>query len=357
MKLADIIKKNDDYNFVQEVPENFHCPRLPSGVFPVDFCTAGGLPIGSTSCIYGPPGGAKTTLALKYIKAAQEFCWRCCKYEWECECSEGPLKKAVIFVSIEGQFDFEWAEKMGVDTEQLIVSEPIMGEKAVDVIYDTLQAEEVGMVVLDSIGRLIPEAEIVDPAAKLQVGSKAKLVTRMINKVKTVLMQKRKEGQNCLFLGINQVRANLSGGPYGPPETVPGGFSSFHDWTLTIRQSQLKSPEIDKDTELPIIGRFKSSLVSPNGKRKLFILAGTAEYYIQLKPGLYPVGTILDQKTVLKYAENLDLIDKNKWSMVFEDEQFGTRKDMLARWDTDEQYYLSLKRKIIEQYAEAERNS
>lgn len=354
MKLQEIMNNKKKYNFVDISDQTIYCPRLPSGIYPLDHILAGGLPIGHTSCIYGPPGGAKTTLSYKFMASAQNLCFRCFNYKWACTCEEGPLEKSVVFVSVEGSADIEWAKSMGVDIDKLIIVEPLTGEETVDVVYECMLADDCGLIVLDSIGRVVPEKEITDSAMQLQVGSKAKLLTRLSNKVKSALMQNKKEKRSSLFLAVNQVRANI-GSMYGPTETVPGGYALSHDWTLTIRQSQLKSDNIDKQTELPITGRFKSNIISPNGKRKLFTLAGTAEYYVQMKAVENPVGTVLDHKTLYKYADQVGLIDKNRWSSTFDELKFGSKNEMMQYWKENPEYLLQLKKNVVQYYCDAER--
>lgn len=358
VSLSEIKSGKRDFNFIQRKKEGtFDTQRLPSGIFTLDYITAGGLPINQTSSIFGPWGGGKTLLSLLYVANAQYLCWNCFKYLWDCNCNEQTIKKPV-FVSVEGfdSEDWEFAESVGVDTDNLEVLEPETGEMAVDAVYACMNADDCCGVVLDSIANVIPESEITDSAINLKVGDRSKLHARLMHKVKASCLHNKKINNNKFFLALNQVRAKIGG--HGPQtEDAAGGFTTQHDWTLAIRQSQIRTEAefIDKTTEMPLVGKFKSSLVSPASKRKLFTLAGSGEYYIALKDGNYPKGSVPDQNTVIKRANDYGLIDKKKWQVADDEMSFKTKAEMTAYWNQNPQYYLSIKRKIISKCIEIEK--
>ena len=353
--LADLKKDKRDFNIIQKKPGEFDRPRLPTGIFPLDLSLGGGLPIFSTSSIYGDPKAGKTTATCKAIESAQKICWNCLEYLWDCTCGQ-QLEKKVVFVSVE-EFDFDWAEKLGVDTSKLIVAEPEYGELAVDLIYETIQAEDCCGVVLDSLGRVIPYSEITDSALNLKVGDKAKLHARLINKVKSCLLTAKKENNYKFFLAINQVRANIDSSPFSPSETTPGGFASQHDWALAIRQSQLSvdSKFKDKETELPLLGRYKSNFTSPASKRKLYTLRGTAEWWLSMNDSLYPVGTPVDWKPLLKHAEQVGLLNKSPYSIQGDTREFKTKNEMIETFIHEPDYYKSIKRMVVDYFVKADR--
>lgn len=353
--LADLKKDKRDFNIIQKKPGDFDRPRLPTGIFPLDFSLGGGLPIFSTSSVYGDPKAGKTTVACKVIESAQKTCWNCLNYLHQCTCGQ-QLEKTVVFVSVE-EFDFDWAAKLGVDTEKLVVAEPEYGELAVDLIYETIQAEDCCGVVLDSLGRVIPHSEITDSALNLKVGDKAKLHARLINKVKSCLLTAKRENNYKFFLALNQVRANIDSSPFSPSETTPGGFASQHDWTVAIRQSQLsvKSDFKDKETDLPLLGRYKSNFTSPAAKRKLYTLKGTAEYWISMSDSLYPVGTAIDFKPAMKHAEQVGLLKGKPYCIDGDDKEFKTKNEMIQYWQDNPDYFRGIKRKIVDYFVKVDR--
>lgn len=353
--LQELMQKDKrDFNFVKPKGGEIDRPRLPSGIFPLDYALGGGLPIYDTSTLFGEPKAGKTSLSYKFIESAQKMCWQCLNYKWDCTCESGPTEKFVVFVSVEG-FDSDWAEKVGVDLDKLFVSEPETGELAVDLVYETLQAEDCCGVVLDSLGRVIPEDEITDSAANLKVGGRAKLHARLINKAKACLLSAKKNKDPKFFLAINQVRANI--GAFMASESTPGGYASQHDWTLGIRQSQLKpkSQFIDSNSNLPIVGRYKSNFTSPASKRKLFVISGAAEWYMAMNDNLYPVGTPVDYKVTFKYAEGMRLVSKSPFGIIGDNESFKNQKEMMQTWLANPDYYRSIKRLIVDEYVKAER--
>ena len=354
--LADLKKDKREFNIIKnKEPGEFDRHRLPTGIFPLDLSLGGGLPIFSTSSIYGDPKAGKTTATCKVIESAQKTCWNCLEYLWDCTCGQ-QLEKKVVFVSVE-EFDFDWAEKLGVDTSKLIVAEPEYGELAVDLIYETIQAEDCCGVVLDSLGRVIPYSEITDSALNLKVGDKAKLHARLINKVKSCLLTAKRENNYKFFLAINQVRANISSAPFSPSETTPGGFASQHDWTLAIRQSQLSvdAKFKDKETELPLLGRYKSNFTSPASKRKLYTLRGTAEWWLSMGDSLYPVGMPIDWKPAMKHAEQVGILKGKPYYIGGDDKEFNTKKEMLSYWQENPDYFRSIKRKIVDYFVKADK--
>src|SRR6056297_3122475 len=210
MKIQDIINdKKKMYSFY--VPEEYgrDFPRIPTGIYALDHSIAGGVPANVTTSFYGPPGGFKSGIVTRLLASAQDICWNCFEYLWDCQCGEKTEKKSVI-VQTE-VFDLDWAECLGVDLNNLIIAEPCSGEEAVDIIYECLKADDCGLVALDSLSRVIPEAEIVDPALSYHVGNRAKLHTKLMNKVKSLLIQNKRDKKNTAFVATNQIRASIGG--------------------------------------------------------------------------------------------------------------------------------------------------
>jgi len=352
MKISDIMKsKTKNYSFYTKDDYGHDFPRLFTGVFPVDYCTSG-IPVGVTSSVYGPPGAAKTVLSTKLLGNAQKTCWNCFEYLWDCKCDNQKTKKSVVVTT--EKFDYDWAENLGVDTDELVVAEPVTGEEAVDIIYDVLNADDCGLLVLDSLARIIPEQEITDPALSYQVGMRARLHAKLMNKVKSTLIRKKRRGEHSAFLATNQIRAVIGG--FAGGEDQPGGFASKHDWHLTCRLGALKpeSTLVDSETELPMFSKHSLSIVSPGIKRKVFTLAGKGQFYIALEdtPECNK-GDSYDYKTAFTYETRWGLIDKKNWAFL--GEEYGTKKALMEYWKENPLQYLTAKRRIIEHIANVKR--
>lgn len=321
-------------------------PRIPTGIFAMDYMMGGGFPVGVTSSVYGPPGGGKTLVMTRAACGAQNICWNCYDYLWDCQCGE-KREQQVVIVQTE-TFDMGWAIDLGLDAEKCLVVEPDSGEQASDAIVECLRADDCGMVLLDSLPMLVPTIELEASALDVQVASQAKLISKMIRRIKATLIKQRKQNHPVSFLTTNQVRAKIGGFSKGPTEEQPGGFTSKHDWHITMRMSQLKSPDIDKETELPINARFKASSIAMGNKRKVFMLSGAAEFYVTVSEnGDYLKGTINDFKTVTRYADEAGLIGRNPWS--FRGVNYDKKQDILDTW-IDPETFFSAKKLIVDYY-------
>lgn len=323
---------------------DFH--RIPTGIFALDYMIGGGFPVGVTSSIYGPPGGGKTLVMTRLACGAQDICWSCYDYLWDCKC-KSKREQQVVIVQTE-TFDMGWAVILGLDPSRCLIIEPDSGEQASDAIIDCLRADDCGLVLLDSLPMLVPTIELEASALDVQVASQAKLISKMIRRIKATLIKEKKHGHPVSFVTTNQVRAKIGGFSRGPTEEQPGGFTSKHDWHITMRMSQLKSPDIDKETELPINARFKASSVAMGNKRKVFMLSGAAEFYVTTSDnGDYLKGTINDFKTLTRYADEAGLIGRNPWS--FRGVEYDKKQDILDSW-IDPQTFLSAKKFVVDHY-------
>lgn len=348
-KLQDLINnKKKNYSFYTPDKYGRDFPRIPTGVYAVDRCIGGGIPIGVTNSFYGHPSSGKSSTATKTLASAQNLCWNCFEYLWDCSCGE-QTKKQSVMVSTE-RFDLDWARNLGVNVDDLVIAEPDSGEEAVDIIYECLNTDDCGLIILDSLSRVIPEQEITDPALTNHVGIRAKLHAKLINKAKASLISQKKKNINSSFLATNQIRAKI--GSFMGGEDVTGGFAVQHDFHLTCRMSQLK-PEaefMDAETGFPKYGKYKINITSPSVKKKVFTLAGTGEFYMAMMDTDYvPKGTILDYKTVMKEAQEWGLMNQNSgWSFKYDDLDFDKKADVIEFWRNHPEHFLSVKKKIID---------
>jgi recombination protein RecA len=194
--------------------------RVSTGSLALDIETGGGLPYGRICEFWGLESCGKTTLAMKVVANVQK---------------EG---KPVVWIDAEGVFDGEWAKLMGIDLDKLTLAKPQTGEEVGDILVSVVQSGECGLVVLDSVGSLMPaleqEKSMTDDPEK--VGGIAMLMTRMMKRTTSSLNTYDEESKwnNCLVLLLNQVREDLKV-KYGNPEKAPGGHALQHACSIIVR--------------------------------------------------------------------------------------------------------------------------
>lgn len=193
--------------------------RLPTGIFELDFYLGGGFPRGRYSIVYGPESSCKTNAALKAAAQAQKL--------------PAPCNK-VVWVDLEQQFDPIWAAKMGVDTTKIIVMKPGYGEEACDLVDAVVRADDVALVVVDSVAAMIASKEIGQSMENFDIGTSAMMIKRMVNKLMVAFSDAQKKGHEPCVILINQTRFK-PGVMFGDPETMPGGEAQKFLSTLRVR--------------------------------------------------------------------------------------------------------------------------
>ncbi len=182
-------------------------PVIPTGSLSLDIALGiGGYPRGRIVEIYGPEASGKTTLALHAIANVQR---------------EGGI---AAFIDAEHALDPHYARQLGVDLDNLLISQPESGEQALDIAETLVRSGAVDLIVVDSVAALVPTAEITGEMGDAQVGLQARLMAKAMRKLVGVLSK-----SNTCAIFINQVRMKIGGPGYGNPETTPGGLAlKFH---------------------------------------------------------------------------------------------------------------------------------
>jgi recombination protein RecA len=269
----------------------------------------GGVPEGRVVEIYGPESSGKTTLTLHIIAEAQR---------------KGSI---CAFIDAEHALDVGYAKNLGVDVENLLVSQPDYGEQALDIVETIARSGAVDLIVIDSVAALTPKVEIEGEMGDQQVGVQARLMSKALRKLTGVLHK-----MNCTIIFINQIRMKIGTMGYGSPETTTGGNALKFYASVRI---DIRKIATLKQGESQIGNRVKAKVI----KNKVAPPFRQAEFDIMFGEGISKEGEIVD------YGVKLDIIDKSGAWFSFEDIKLGQGRENVKQKFKDEP---ELARKIEE---------
>jgi recombination protein RecA len=264
---------------------------IPTGAISIDYALGvGGMPRGRVIEIYGPESSGKTTLALQVIAQAQA------------------LGGMAAFVDAEHALDASYAGKLGVNLDNLLVSQPDNGEQALEIVEVLVRSGSIDVVVVDSVAALVPKAEIEGEMGEAQMGLQARLMSQALRKLTGVVSKSR----TCLIF-INQLREKI-GVMFGNPETTTGGRALKFYASVRIDIRRIASI---KDGDQVVGGRTRVKIV----KNKLAPPFREAEFDVMYGEGISREGDLLD------LAVEKRIVEKSGTWFAFSGERLGQGRE------------------------------
>lgn len=329
MKLEDSIKKykKEQLIYTGEGIQSLAISRIPTGIFIMDLLTGGGIPEGRISEIYGAKSAAKSTTALRIVGNYL---------------ANNPTKYAV-YADFEGAYEKEWANNFVKDIDRLLLLVPDYGEQGVDALKDLAEADEVGLIVIDSIGMLIPLNEANADAIDQKVGLQAKLVNRLFRLLHPIIIKKRKMNNYLTILVINQLRANIRATGFQSPVMKPGGMMQDFLYSLDIRLYTLKYIEA---SGIPVKSVHEFTIE----KNKLGLPRRSGEFIINLVNinGNTPVGSIDETATVIDIAKKVGIIARNGNKWLVDGIEYATLSDITEAMQ-NQKLFNTIRKKTLQE--------
>lgn len=276
--------------------ERVAIPSTSTGSLGLDIALGiGGLPKGRICEIYGPESSGKTTMTLQVIAEAQK------------------KGGTAAFIDAEHALDPQYAERLGVKVDDMIVSQPDTGEQALEVAEMLVRSGAVDVLVVDSVAALTPKAEIEGEMGQSHVGLQARLLSQAMRKLTGAIKQ-----TNCLVIFINQIRMKI-GVMFGSPETTTGGnaLKFYASVRLDIRRTgAVKDGDevVGNETRVKVV----KNKVSPPFKQ--------AEFQIMYGEGIYHMGEVID------WGVKLNLVDKSGAWYAYKGDKIGQGKANASRF-------------------------
>jgi len=291
---------------------------IPTSSLSLDIALGiGGIPKGRIIEIFGPESSGKSTLALHIVAEDQK---------------KGGI---AAFVDAEHSLDPEYARRIGVNVDDLLISQPDTGEQALDIVETLVRSGKISVIVVDSVAALTPRAEIEGEMGDQQIGLQARLMSQALRKLTAI---SAKAGTSIIFL--NQTRMKISTFGFGNPETTPGGKAlKFY---ASVRIELRPIAKIKKGDEV-MGNRVRAKIV----KNKVAPPFRTAEFDIMWNEGISKMGDLLN--TGLKYG----IVEKKGNTLEFKDTKLGVGTESSKKFlNENPKIAKDIKKEIIEKWQE-----
>ena len=271
-------------------------PSIPTGSLSLDIALGiGGIPRGRIVEIYGPESSGKTTLSLHCIAEAQK---------------QGGM---AAFIDAEHAFDKVYAEKLGIDTENLLISQPDNGEQALEIAEQLIRSGAIDIIVIDSVAALVPKAELEGEMGDSKMGLQARLMSQALRKLTGAI---NKTGCSCIF--INQLREKI-GVMFGNPETTTGGNAlKFYS---SVRLDIRRIGQIKESADNVLGNRTRVKVV----KNKVAPPFKIVEFDIMYGEGISKVGEIID------IGVELEIVAKSGSWFSYKGNKLGQGRDSVKQ--------------------------
>ena len=292
---------------------------IPTGALALDLALGiGGVPRGRVIEVYGPEASGKTTLAQHIVA--------------ECQKKGG----TAVFIDAEHALDPEYAHNLGVNVDELLISQPDTGEQALEIAEELVRSSAVDVVVIDSVAALVPKAEIEGAMEDQQMGLQARLMSKALRKLTGIVGK-----TNTTVIFINQLRQKI-GVMYGNPETTTGGnaLKYYSSVRLDIRRCDTIKKD-DKDIGNRVRVKVVKNKVAPPFK--------TCEFDIIFGKGICKLGCILD------VAVNMDIVKKAGAWFSYNEEKLGQGREKAKEYfELHPEVLEEVEAKVREKLAEKE---
>ena len=311
--LARFVKKHGDK--VGSMGDNIPAPdRMPTGILEFDVASGGGIPRGHLSIVFGAKDSGKSTFCYKAMAT---------------ELAAHPKMK-VAFFDAEGNYDSEYGQAIGIDEGRLMFLQPDYAEQAGDMILEVIRdAEDVGLIVVDSMAALTPEVEDVKSMEDAVVGRGGLLTSRLLKVSNTRLIQARKDGRAPTCLYVNQQRAKIGG--MRPGMTQPGGHApQFYSSMMVQLWGGKEIIDPDVDPNRAVIKQMAGLIVKKKGPivcRKLEFEMAVVQH-----KGMRP-GDTKDWGCAVSYLGQMDQFGKKGKGWVIMGHDFPRQRDCRAWYD------------------------
>ncbi|MBP9041412.1 MAG: recombinase RecA [Anaerolineaceae bacterium] len=290
--LGDIVKRYGEGSIMRlGEAHQLGIEVIPTGSLSLDIALGvGGIPRGRITEIFGPESSGKTTLCLHIAAEAQK------------------LGGTVAFIDMEHALDPAYAAKLGVDVESLLVSQPDMGEQALEIAETLVRSGAVDLVIIDSVAALVPRAEIEGDMGDASMGMQARLMSQALRKLSGAINQTK-----TAVIFTNQLRQKI-GVMFGNPETTPGGlalkfYASVRLDTRRIQSIKMGSEIVGNRTRVRVV------------KNKVAPPFRTAEFDIMYNEGISKEGDIID------LAAAMDVVTKRGAFFSYGDIRLGQGRE------------------------------